>query len=87
MNKNEIIKEHLKNLRSDIVLNSLDLNDYENRYNIPRDDVYWFFNGFADYIEYYGKKDNIKNLIEWFYFCDGWIGYAHASVFWWSIYD
>ena len=47
---NNLGKTQLKNLRSDIVLNSLYISDYENRYDIDPNAVCDFFDGFMDYI-------------------------------------
>jgi hypothetical protein len=43
-------KVQLKRLRSDIVLNSIFISDYDNRYGIPAENVCDFFDGFMDYI-------------------------------------
>ena len=46
----KLSKLQLKRLRSDIVLNSLFISDYENRYGIPAENVCDFFDGFMDSI-------------------------------------
>lgn len=71
----------LKRLRSDIVLNSLFLSDYKNRYGIDERAVYDFFGGYVSYLEeimredplyddsefnyYLPKYDTIDNLVAW----------------------
>lgn len=44
-------KIQLGRLRKDITLNSLYLNDYENRYGVPPKEVYDFFWGYMDFLE------------------------------------
>ena len=76
-------KIQLKRLRSDIVLNSLFIADYNNRYGIDPHLVCDFFDGYMSYLgelekEKYGKEldniwdffkefDNPENL--WEYYC------------------
>ena len=80
-------KTQLKRLRDDIVLNSLFIADYNNRYGIDPNDVCNFFDGYMSYLgelekEKYGKEldniedffnefDNIENLWDW-YCCIEW---------------
>lgn len=82
-------KTQLKRLRNDIVLNSLYIADYNNRYGIDPHDVCDFFDGYMEYLwelekEKYGKKldnvedfykefDNIENIWNW----HGLIDWAH----------
>lgn len=40
----------IERLRKDIVLNSLFIGDYKNRYNIEPSSVCEFFNGYVDYL-------------------------------------
>lgn len=51
-------KTQLKRLRQDIVLNSLNINDYENRYNIDPKAVCYFFDSYIEYIFEMAKNDN-----------------------------
>lgn len=44
-------KIQLKRLRSDVVLNSLFVADYNNRYNLDTHEVCNFFDGFMDFID------------------------------------
>lgn len=76
-------KTQLKRLRNDIVLNSLFILDYQNRYGLEPHAVCDFFDGYMDYLadlekEKYGKEldsisdffnefDTIDNL--WEYYC------------------
>jgi hypothetical protein len=76
-------KTQLKRLRDDIVLNSLFIADYNNRYGIDPHDVCDFFDGYMEYLgeleeEKYGKEleniqdffdefDNIENLWEYYF--------------------
>jgi len=80
-------KIQLNRLRDDIVLNSLFIADYNNRYGIDPNDVCNFFDGYMSYLgelekEKYGKEldniedffnefDNIENLWDW-YCCIEW---------------
>ena len=80
-------KTRLKRLRDDVVLNSLFIADYDNRYGIDPHDVCDFFEGYMSYLcelekEKYGKEldnihdffnefDNIENLWDW-----------HCSIDW-----
>ena len=75
-------KTQLKRLRSDIILNSLFIDDYKNRYEIDPHIVCDFFDGYMSYLgeleqEKYGKElediedfykefDNIENLWDWY---------------------
>lgn len=76
-------KIQLKRLRSDIVLNSLFILDYQNRYGLEPHAVCDFFDGYMDYLadlekEKYGKElDNIQDFFNefdtidnlWEYYC------------------
>lgn len=44
-------KIQLKRLRSDIVLNSVFLNDYENRYGFDTQEVSELFDGYLNYLD------------------------------------
>lgn len=54
-------KTQLKRLRSDIILCSLYLKDYKNRYNLNPDQVCNFFDAYADYLLELMKTDNVTN--------------------------
>lgn len=45
-------KKQLEKLRKEIVLNSLYLSDYENSFDIPKEDVCIFFDGFVEELHY-----------------------------------
>ena len=76
-------KIQLKRLRDDIVLNSLFILDYRNRYGLEPHTVCNFFDGYMDYLadlekEKYGKElDNINDFFNefdtidnlWEYYC------------------
>ena len=65
-------KTQLKNLRSDIILNSLFIDDYKNRYGIDPHIVCDFFDGFMSYLtelekEKYGKElEKIEDFFQEF---------------------
>ena len=48
----------LLELRSDIVLNSLYISDYSNRFGIEPEEVYTFFDGYISYLEELAEEDN-----------------------------
>lgn len=54
-------KTQLWRLRHDIVLNSLYLNDYDNRYDIPAKDVYEFMDGYLEELYYLAEQDNFES--------------------------
>ena len=75
-------KIQLRRLRKDIVLNSLFIHDYENRYGLDPHAVCNFFDGFVEYLselerEKYGKEieidaffkefDTPQNLEDYYY--------------------
>ena len=78
---NQLGKTQLKRLREDIVLNSLFIADYNNRYGIDPHVVCDFFDGYMDYLgelerEKYGHElpkiedffrefDAFENLYNW----------------------
>ena len=45
-----MLRDVLKNLREDIVLNSLYISDYENRYGLPAKSVCDWFDGYLDFV-------------------------------------
>lgn len=45
-------------LRKDIIINSIYLNDYINRYGVTPSEVYNFFMGWLDFLEEIIKEDN-----------------------------
>ena len=59
-------KEDLKKLRSEIVLNSLYIADYENSFDIPAKDVCDFFDGYVEELYYIMLEeigeDKVKEL-------------------------
>lgn len=62
------IKEKLLQLRKEITLNSIYTKDYDNSLDIPLDIVYYFFEGFNEYIYDLMKRDKIKpKKYEWEY--------------------
>lgn len=74
MNIKDLDNAQLLQLREDIVLNSIFLNDYSNRFGINENECINFFDGYVDYlIEEYGDlenaldNDNLDNLINWRY--------------------
>ena len=56
--KGWITDKALLELRSDIVLNSLFISDYENRFGIEPEEVCNFFNGYIEYLEELAEEDN-----------------------------
>ncbi len=54
-----LTKEQLWNLRQDIPLCSLYLNDYQNRYDIDPKKVRMFFDGYAEELGYLMEQDGI----------------------------
>lgn len=75
--------EDLRQLRNEIVLNSIYVSDYENSFGISAKSVSDFFDGYMDYlselveeekgskkditIDEIFAKDNISTLEEWYY--------------------
>lgn len=51
-------KTQLKRLREDIVLNSLNIRDYQNRYNIDPKIVCNFFDSYIEHLFELAKEDN-----------------------------
>ena len=76
-----LTREELRDLRNEIVLNSLYTSDYENTHHILPRDVQDFFDGYVEYLyelaEENGEKldiqdlcmkyDNPDNLENWYY--------------------
>ena len=61
----KIIKSKLKKLRSEIVLNSLYTNDYENSYGIDARVVQDFFDCYMEYLnELLEEKEDVDKLVE-----------------------
>lgn len=54
-------KDELWQLREEITLNSVFLNDYENSKDIDVNRMYEFFNGYLDYLSELMAIDNIDN--------------------------
>lgn len=48
----------LLELRSDIVLNSIYISDYKNRFGIEPEEVCTFFTGYIEYLEELADEDN-----------------------------
>lgn len=73
-------RDELKQLRSEIILDSIYIDDYANSFNIDKELVQDFFNGYSDYL--YELKDdpdganpendfdNIDNLESWYWIVD-----------------
>ena len=55
----KLTTKQLENLRKDIPLCSLYVDDYENRYNIDPKQVCMFFDGYADYLGEIMVENNI----------------------------
>lgn len=80
-------REQLKQLRREIVLDSLYYDDYENSFGINKYNVYYFFEGYAEYLyelmkeeikdfdgDYHGhlaEYDTSDNLESYYYMYDG----------------
>ena len=73
-------RDELKQLRSEIILDSIYIDDYANSFNIDKELVQDFFNGYSDYL-YELKEDpdganpendfdNIDNLENWYWTVD-----------------
>lgn len=75
----DLTKEDLAKLRSEIVLNSHYIADYENSFGFNAKDVSYFFEGYMDYIAELCEEDihktelediftydTIDNLLSWF---------------------
>lgn len=60
-------KRQLKQLRSEIVMNSVFLKDYSNSLNINEKTACNFFDGYSEYIDDENLQDNINNLYD--YYC------------------
>ena len=56
--KGWITDKALLELRKDIVLNSIHISDYENRFGIDPEEVCNFFNGYVEYLEELAEEDN-----------------------------
>lgn len=54
--------QDLKNLRNNITLNSLYINDYKNRYNINPAYLINFFDGYIEYLQELAQENNEKNI-------------------------
>lgn len=79
-------KIQLWRLRQDIVLNSLYLNDYQNRYNIEPKEVCAFMDGYVEELCYIAeengtKTDSILDIIELYDNKDNLYNYA-TSIDW-----
>lgn len=74
-------KRQLKQLRKEIVLNSIYIKDYDNSFNFNKNFICDFFGGYCeelntiynadnkrDFFDIVRKHDNIKNLYN--YYCD-----------------
>lgn len=57
----KLTREQLENLRKDIPLCSLYVDDYQNRYNIDPNQVCMFFDGYADYLSEIMAENNIDD--------------------------
>ena len=72
--KGEFTKNELEQLRSDIVLNSIYTNDYENRFNISPEFIQDFFDGYLNWLDEdvlsKESEDSIDNLESWYYIID-----------------
>ena len=53
----EHFEKFLSNLREDIVLGSLYISDYRNRYGLDPNGVCGFFDGYLDYLGYMMEED------------------------------
>ena len=77
----DLTKEQLWQLRQQVTLNSLFLNDYCNSFGIDEKECNTFFDGYVEYLyekaeiyqfatddffEIVDKYDNAENLYEWF---------------------
>lgn len=62
------LKNNLKKLRKEIILNSLFLADYENSFNVSPEDCCDFFDGFLNYYDdlEIDQVDNIENLLNYY---------------------
>ena len=56
-----LTKEQLWNLRQDIPLCSLYVNDYQNRYDIDPKQVCMFFDGYAEELGYLMEQDGVED--------------------------
>ena len=78
----DLTDDELLQLRQDICLGSCYLSDYENRFDIDREQVYDFFDGYVEYLEELLEEyndthkrqkddsfefDSADNLINWYY--------------------
>ena len=68
--KGEFTKNELKQLRSDIALNSIYTSDYENRFGIDPAFVQDFFDGYVDFMSEDDSEDTLDNLESWYYTVD-----------------
>lgn len=53
-----LTEKALIELRKDIVLNSIYVSDYKNRFKIEPEEVCSFFNGYIEYLEEIAEEDN-----------------------------
>ena len=65
--KKELTKENLWKLRKEIVLNSSYLSDYENSFGIDKEDLFYFFEGYLEDLEYL-MEENIENYFDEMFF-------------------
>lgn len=60
----QLTKKQLKELRSDITLDSDFTRDYENGFGINPKEVQAFFDGFSEEIEYLGEEAGIEDYFD-----------------------